>query len=443
MPLKLSNTLSGKKELFAPLNPPNVLTYVCGITPYDYAHIGHGRVVVTFDLLFRFLKNQAYQVTYCRNFTDIDDKLIKKAIEQYKDPQKYSAVANKFIDIFHKEVKALNCLKPTSEPRVTENIEAIIQFINDLITAGKAYVSNGDVYFSVKTFPQYGKLSKQKLDELCVGARVEKSEKKQDPLDFALWKSEKENTFFNSPWGYGRPGWHIECSALALKFLGKQIDIHGGGADLIFPHHENEIAQTESLFKIPFAKYWLHVAFVKINQEKMSKSLGNVFNLHDIFKQFDPMVLRYYYLSHHYRSPLDFSLHDLEVAQKTYQKLCHYFSRHNCTKILEKKALLMPIIQQLIEALNDDLNSAALIGIVFSKLDSLLEEEQCAVKLFLQEVLGLTLIPLSEKEALITPEIEKLLKEREDARKMRDFKKADKLREQLKQLGYEVKDEKI
>lgn len=443
MLLQLTNSLTNKKEKFSPLNPPIVSLYVCGITPYDYAHIGHGRVAVTFDLLYRLLKTLSYEVKYCRNFTDIDDKIIKKAVAEFKNPEQYKNIADRYIDAFTKELHALNCLKPTYEPRVTENIDVIIQFIAELIAAGKAYVSHGDVYYDVSQFGQYGKLSKQKLDELRIGARVEPNEKKRDPLDFALWKTEKEGTFFKSPWGHGRPGWHIECSALAYKYLGKQIDIHGGGSDLIFPHHENEIAQSEGLWNVPFVKYWMHVAFVRINQEKMSKSLGNVFNLKDILTQFDPMVLRYYYVSHHYRSPLDFSLQDLAVAQKTYQKLCNFFAKHNCDKILERNALLLPIIVELLDALNDDLNSPAMLGIIFSKLDELNAQEQCAVKLFLQHVLGLAMIPLQEKKIEITPEIEKLLNERETARKARNFKKADEIREQLRKLGYEAKDEKL
>jgi cysteinyl-tRNA synthetase len=443
MQVRLTNSLTQNKQLLTPLNPPKVTMYVCGITPYDSAHIGHGRVAVTFDLLFRLLKVLAYEVSYCRNFTDIDDKIIKKAVAEFNNSQEYKKIADRYIRQFSEELEALNCLKPTYEPRVTENIEAIIDFIDKLIKAGKAYISNGDVYFSVAQFPEYGKLSKQKLEELRIGARVEKSEKKRDALDFALWKAEPEGTFFKSPWSWGRPGWHIECSALANKYLGKQIDIHGGGADLLFPHHENEVAQSQGLFNAPFVRYWMHVAFVQINKEKMSKSLGNVFNLKDIFAQFDPQVLRYYYLSHHYRSPLDFSLDDLVVAQKTYQRLCNYFAKHHCDKVLEENILLQPVITEMLTALCDDLNSPNMLGILFAKIDTLSAAEQCSIKLFLQQVLGFSLQPLPEKTVEITSEIKQLLQEREQARKERDFKKADQLRDQLKKLGYEAKDEKL
>jgi len=443
--IKITNTLSSKKESLKPISADTVQLYVCGITPYDYAHIGHGRVYVTFDVLYRLLRFLGYQVNYARNFTDIDDKLLNKAAKELGDQLQYGQLAQKFIDSFHQDVAALNCLPPTYEPRVTENIDEIIAFIEGLVKKGVAYVANGDVYFSIEKFPQYAKLSKQKLDDLRAGERVEVSELKKDPLDFALWKSEAEGTFWKSPWGYGRPGWHIECSALAGKFLGEEIDLHGGGMDLIFPHHENEIAQTEALTGKPFSRHWMHNAFVRINKEKMSKSLGNFFTLRDVFKQFDPMVIRFYYLNHHYRAPLDFSFEDLEVAKKTYQKLATFFDKHQCAALEHKVVANDPVVKEMLHFITDDLNTTGLLGVVFSNLKVLegTKESFCAVKQFLQEILGLALIPLPEETVEITPEIQKLIDEREQARKDKDWARADQLRDQLIAMGVELKDQKM
>lgn len=443
--LKITNTLSGKKEVFKSLEPNVVRLYVCGVTPYDYAHVGHGRVYVVFDVLYRLLKFLGYNVIYVRNFTDVDDKLINRAQKELGDPLKFNQIAQKYIEAFHQDMKALNCLPPNYEPRVTEVIPEIITFVEGLIKKGKAYQVDGDVYFSIQSFPEYTKLSKQKLEDLRAGARVEIEKRKKDPLDFALWKSEKEGTFWKSPWGYGRPGWHIECSAMAKKFLGDRIDIHGGGMDLIFPHHENEIAQTEALTGQPFANYWMHNAFVRIDKEKMSKSLGNFFTLKDVFKQFDPMVVRFLYLNHYYRAPLDFSMTDLEVAQKTYQKLCKFFAQNECEKLSDKEISENNIVKQMLDFLYDDLNTTGMLGVIFSNLDQMEKNKSdcCAVKQFLQKVLGLTLQPLPEKKVKITSEIQKLIDEREKARKKKDWASADKIRDQLRELGYDVQDEKL
>ncbi len=303
----LNNTVSGKKQPFEPLHPPKVSLYVCGITPYDRAHIGHGRSYVSFDLLYRFLRFLGYDVTYVRNYTDIDDKLLKKAQERLGDPLRYKEIADAVIAQYKKEMAQLNNINPHHEPRVTEHIPLIIDFIQQLIKKGHAYESDGDVYFAVKTFSEYGKLSKQQLDELRSGTRGESGGKKKDPLDFALWKKEAEGTFWKSPWGYGRPGWHIECSALASHYLGDQIDIHGGGRDLMFPHHENEIAQSETKTGKEFAQFWVHNGLMNLDKEKMSKSLGNILALEDSLKKYDPMELRFYFLLHHYRSPMEFA----------------------------------------------------------------------------------------------------------------------------------------
>lgn len=440
--ITLSNTLTGKKESFVPLKKEAVNLYVCGITPYDYAHIGHGRVYVTFDVLLRLLRLLQFDVTYCRNFTDIDDKLLHRAEKELGDKFRYKEIAQKYIDAYHEDVVALGCLTPDVEPRVTETIPGIITFIEGLVKNGYAYQVDGDVYYRVTKFPSYGKLSKRNIEDLVAGARVEVNEKKENPLDFALWKGEQEGTFWKSPWGYGRPGWHIECSAMAAEHLANHIDIHGGGMDLIFPHHENEIAQSEGLYGETFSKFWVHNAFVRINQEKMSKSLGNFFTLRDVFTQFDPMVVRFYYLQHHYRSPLDFSFDDLQSAERAYRRLCKAFAGSTCSADLtDEHVKNSPLFRKLAQFVSDDLNTVGALGVVFENLADM-QEEQCAVKLFLQNILGLTLAPLPEKKVEMTPRMQELINQREAARAARDWTKADALRQELTELGYEVQDKK-
>ncbi len=441
--ITLSNTLTNKKEQFIPLSEEEIKLYVCGITPYDFAHIGHGRCYVTFDVLYRLLKHMYPKVTYCRNFTDVDDKLMARAEKELGDKLKYHDVAQKFMKAYTEDVKNLNCLPPDIEPLATRTIDAIIELVQDLVTKGIAYEVDGDVYFSVRDFKDYGKLSKRKIDDLQAGARVDINDKKKDPLDFALWKAEEEGTFWKSPWGYGRPGWHIECSAMAGKHLGKHIDIHAGGMDLIFPHHENEIAQSEAAHGKEFARFWLHNAFVQLNKEKMSKSLGNFFTLRDVFEKFDPMVIRFYILQHHYRSPLDFSFDDIKASEKAYRKLCKAFASESCAADLNAEHVQdSPIFKQLMRFVKDDLNTAGAIGVVFENLTDL-QEELCAVKLFIKEILGLTLKPLPEVIVEITPEIQVLIDERDQARTNKDWSRADKLRDKLVELGVEVKDRKL
>lgn len=457
--LNLTNTLSGQTEQFSPRNSPQVLMYVCGITPYDYAHIGHGRCYVTFDLLLRLLRLLNYQVTYCRNFTDIDDKLLNRAIKEFGDQMRYPEIAQRYMQAYQQDMQNLNCLAPDIEPLVTQTIPEIINLITQLIKHQKAYVINGDVYYAVDQFPAYGKLSKRNLADLQAGARVEIDTRKRNPLDFALWKSEPENSFWPSPWGWGRPGWHIECSAMAAKHLGAQIDIHGGGMDLIFPHHENEIAQSEGVFPAPFAKYWVHNAFVRINKEKMSKSLDNFFTLQDIFKQFDPMVLRYHFVKHNYLAPLDFSFTDLEIDRKTYQRLCKTFTQietnfikqdHHKFNTLQAQNLDLaeikqsPIAQKMLDFLCQDLNTSGLFGVLYENLDTLKTDlaQFVCVKKILQNILGLTLVPLIAPEVVITPEIQALIEQRELARQNKNWAEADRLRDQLVALGVELQDKK-
>ncbi len=441
----ITNTLTGKKESFQSLKPGVVTLYACGITPYDRAHIGHGRSYVSFDLLYRWLTFLGYKVLYCRNFTDIDDKLLNKAREQFGDPLRYKEIADQVILQYQDEMAALNCVSPQYEPRVTEHIPLIIDFIEDLIDKGHAYQSNGDVYFAIDTFDEYGKLSKQRTDELRVGARIEAGEKKKDPLDFVLWKSEPTGTFWKSPWGYGRPGWHIECSAIASHYLDDEIDIHGGGRDLIFPHHENEIAQSESRSKKKFANYWVHNGLVNINKEKMSKSLGNILALEDLLNTYNPMVLRFYFLSHHYRSPLEFSFDDLQAAQKSYKKLCNVFQDVSVGKFTLDQLHEFPITERMLQFLADDLNTTGMFGVVFESLDELKKDTKQlqAAKQILHDVIGLSLVPITEKRLAVTPEIQTLLDEREQARKQKDWARADKIRDQLKTMGFDVQDKKI
>jgi cysteinyl-tRNA synthetase len=456
--ITVTNTRSGVKELFIPQNPPCVTLYVCGITPYDRAHIGHGRCYTSFDILYRLLHFVGYTVNYCRNFTDIDDKLLVRAQETLGDKYRYHEIATQYINAYHTDMTRLNCLNPTYEPRVTDHIPQIIRFIEGLIEKKYAYEVGGSVYFHIAAFPQYGALSKHNLADLRAGARVDIREGKKDPLDFALWKAEDEGTFWKSPWGYGRPGWHIECSVLAREYLGDAIDIHAGGLDLVFPHHENEIAQSEALLGHLFGYYWMHNGFVQINKEKMSKSLGNFFTLQQVFEQFDPMVIRYYFLTHHYRAPLEFSFDDVAAAEKAYARLVTLFAsptlRFGGTSTAEHGTISYttimdeyPIAAAMIKALSNDLNTPELLGILFefwNKADkNEWAQEAPALKQIMVNLLGLTLLPLPKKQIALTPEITQLLQEREAARVAKDWKKADALREQLQTLGFDVQDKKL
>ena len=315
MALQIFNTLSGEKEVFVPLTPGEVRMYVCGVTVYDSAHLGHCRFLLTFDVIYRYLLFAGFKVTYVRNFTDVDDKIIKRANDENTS---CDAITDRYIAEFERDGESLGLLKPNAEPRATRHIGEIIEIIKKLESKGLAYSIDGDVYYSVEGFAGYGKLSGKKIDELEAGARVEVDERKRSPLDFALWKSSKPGEpVWESPWGAGRPGWHIECSAMSTKYLGQPFDIHGGGRDLIFPHHENEIAQSEGAFGHPLARYWLHNGFLNINQEKMSKSLGNFFTIREILDGFDALALRHYFLASHYRSPMDFSKEGLRSEEHT------------------------------------------------------------------------------------------------------------------------------
>ena len=438
----LHNTMSGKKEKFTTYTDNDVRMYVCGITPYDQTHIGHGRCYVTFDVLYRLLQSLGYDVLYARNITDIDDKIVNKAMEIYDDPGAYARIADYYIETFHQDLARLRCQAPTYEPRVTHSILPIIGAIKELINNGYAYESNGSVYFDVSAYPQYGSLSKQQTEEMQSGARVTAHEEKRSPLDFALWKRDESNAAFQSPWGNGRPGWHIECSVLAHECLGTPVDIHGGGLDLIFPHHENEVAQTDCWKHYPLARYWVHNAFVQVNQQKMAKSEGNFYTLQDLFEQYDPMVIRFMLIRHHYRTPLDFSQDELDDAKKAYTKLCKAFgSVQRLVNITPKTQR----IQQLYEYLCDDLNVPGMLGLVFKDINALQndEYEASAVHTILTDICGLTLDMPTETQTEIPEDVQEMMRQRDEARKVRDWKKADELRDKIEERGYQVQDKPL
>lgn len=442
MEILLSNTLSKAKEIFTPLKNKTVKMYVCGITPYDLPHLGHGRVYVTFDILYRLLLFFDYDVTYARNFTDIDDKIIQKAATEDVD---YTAIANRYIDAFHENMTDLNCLSPHYEPRVTNYIDEIIEFIEQLIKQNKAYVLGSDVYFDISSFESYGKLSKRTLEELDLGSRVEINHCKKHPADFALWKGNDQQEFWRSPWGYGRPGWHIECSVMAYKILGETIDIHGGGMDLIFPHHENEIAQSEACLHQPFTRYWVHNAFININKEKMSKSLGNFITLKAAFQSINPMIIRFFFIQHHYNKPIDFDYQELDATATAYKKIVSLLTPFPSIEMPSLETVSsFPIALQLLQALCDDLNTPRFLGLFFEHQKAICADPElgAVVKYFFQHLLGLTLHQEETLPQSIPAHIQALLEEREEARREKNWAQADALRKQIQSLGYDVQDQK-
>lgn len=457
--LVVYNTLTNKKEPFVPLKEGKVGMYVCGPTTYNYIHLGNARPIVVFDTIRRYLSYIGYEVTYIQNFTDVDDKIIKRAHEENDDPIKLAA---RYIDEFYKDTEALNILEATKNPKVSEHIEEIINFVQGLIDKGYAYELEGDVYFSVRKDENYGKLSGRDLDDLKAGARVDVDTRKQDPLDFALWKKAKAGEpSWSSPWGEGRPGWHIECSAMSLKYLGEQFDIHGGGQDLIFPHHENEIAQTECLTGKNMAKYWLHNGFITINKEKMSKSLGNFFLLREILEKFDPQTVRFYLLSVHYRSPLDFDDEKLQMAQKGLERL------RNAAKALAEKLANAAEgrdeeFEQKIEqaktafeqAMDDDFNTALAQGVLFDfvreiniYLKSEVKKETAVLaQKTLLELAGIMGLDLNSKEevketdGLLDQVMELIIALRKEARANKNYQMADDIRNRLNEIGIVLED---
>ena len=451
MTLRVYNTLGRKKEIFEPIEAGKVRMYVCGPTVYDSCHIGHARSVVVFDVIVRYLEAAGYAVTYVRNFTDVDDKIIKRAGEMGIGT---AQLAEKFIAEFYRDMDALNIRRATVEPRATEHIDAIVQVIERLFEKDLAYVVDGDVYFSVTDFADYGKLSGRKLEDMEAGARVDVDDRKRNPFDFALWKSAKPGEpSWESPWGRGRPGWHIECSAMSGVFLGESFDIHGGGKDLIFPHHENEIAQSEGAFGKPFAKYWIHNGFVNINQEKMSKSLGNFLMIRDVLESYHPESVRLFLLSNHYRSPIDFSDRAMDESTTALDKIYALMERFEEISAAENSGALWNSFR---EAMDDDFNTARGIGIVFDavrNLNRLLDENLVPASepelrsakadlLKIGDILGiLQEAPKKyfekkksrglEKSAVDPETIDKLIAERLAARKSKNWARADEIRDFL------------
>lgn len=447
--------MTGKKEDFIPLEDNKVKIYSCGPTVYNYFHIGNARPFIIFDCLRRFFEYQGFDVTFVQNYTDIDDKMINKANEEGVTIKE---LADRYIKEYEIDASGLGIRPATVHPKATDHIEDIIAFINKLIQKGFAYEVQGDVYFNTGSFDQYGKLSRKKLDELELGARIDVDDRKRNPMDFALWKAKKENEpSWNSPWGEGRPGWHIECSVMSMKYLGDTIDIHCGGADLVFPHHENEIAQSESATGKTFARYWLHNGFININNEKMSKSKGNFFTVRDIVKSFDYEVLRFFMLSAHYRSPINFSDELLQQAQnglnRIYECLVHLkliFAEDQTGEISDQvNQALADYKEKFIRAMEDDLNTADAASVLFEMVryaNGLMKdnavnpkEAKAIYDLFkeLGDVLG---ILYNEKDQNIDQDIEELIEKRQQARKDKNWAQADAIRDQLKDMGIILED---
>lgn len=475
--MKIYNTLTGKKEELVPLIPNKIKIYACGVTVYDHCHIGHARSAIVFDVIRRYLKYKGFDVTYVRNFTDIDDKIVNRA---HQEGIPWDAVARKYTEEYYQDMERLGVGRADVEPKATEHIKEMIDIVKGLIEKGFAYESDGSVYFAVDKFPEYGKLSKRDTEGMMAGARVEVDERKRNPLDFALWKKSKEGEpFWESPWGFGRPGWHIECTAMSIKHLGESFDIHGGGADLLFPHHENEIAQSEAFTGKPFARYWVYNGFITIDKEKMSKSLGNFFTIKEVLDKFDPEVVRFFLLSTHYRSPIEFSDEQLREAESSIDR--YYTTIVRINDFLEKKPatkeelsnagenfkkLLFPFKEKFEEAMDDDFNTALALGHIFEliresnrfldnkptgskdrelllKTKELLLEAGNVLNLFNKtpyewylSLMKVRKIGLSESDIL------EKIKERQEARQRKEWNLADQIRKELEEKGIILEDKK-
>ena len=445
--LKIYNSLTRTKQEFKPITPGKIGMYVCGVTVYDLCHIGHARTFVNFDVIVRYLRYAGFEVKYVRNITDIDDKIIKRANERGISAHD---LAEQFIVEMHKDFDALNIKRPDIEPKATDNITEIVNFVQKLIDNQHAYVAeNGDVLFDINSFKEYGKLSGQKLDELQAGARIEVEKTKHNPLDFVLWKMSKPGEpSWESPWGAGRPGWHIECSAMNNKYLGKEFDIHGGGSDLIFPHHENEIAQSCCANKTPYVHYWMHSGMVMINEEKMSKSLNNFFTIRDVLETYDAETIRFFLLSGQYRSPLNYSQENLDKARAALNRL---YTTLRDTQAVEPDSTEDEYTAKFKEYMDDDFNTPGAISVLFDLAKQINKESgETAQKLAgrlkqLASVLGI--LEQDPNKFLTTgakdddvEQIEALIKQRNEARKQKNWALADEARDKLKQMHIELED---
>ena len=449
--MKIFNTLTRQKDELVPITPGEVKIYACGPTVYNYIHIGNARPLCVFDVLRRYLEWRGYKVNFVQNFTDIDDKLIKKANEEgITVPE----VAERFIKEFWVDAKGLNVREATTHPRATENIDEIQRIISELVEKGFAYTAGGDVYFRSKKFDEYGKLSHQPLEDLEAGARIATDDIKEDPMDFCLWKGAKPGEpYWESPWGQGRPGWHIECSAMAEKYLGKTIDIHCGGLDLIFPHHENEIAQSECANGCDFAHYWMHNGFINVDNHKMSKSLGNFFTVRDVAEKYGYEPIRYLMISSQYRGPINYSVDIIEQGQNALERL--YTCRNNIDFAIsnaadggEAPAFIEERKQEFITAMDDDLNTADALAAVFTLVRDIntiiangaKKDTLIACANIFDELTGVLGLVYNRKTEALDSEIEELIAKRTEARKNRDFKTADEIRDQLKEMGIILED---
>ena len=454
--IKIYNTLTQTKEAFKPIDEGKVRIYVCGITTYDYCHLGHARMLVAFDMVVRHLRSHGYEVTYVRNITDIDDKILARARE---NGEVFSDLTERFITAMHEDERALSILPPDQEPRATAHIEQIIAMIEKLIATDFAYrADNGDVYFSVMQFPDYGRLSKKKMDELLDGARIEVGELKRDPRDFALWKAAADDDVgWDSPWGYGRPGWHIECSAMSTCSLGDTFDIHGGGSDLMFPHHENEIAQSEAATGCTFAKLWMHNGPLRVDNEKMSKSLNNFFTVREVLKEYDGEVVRQLLIASHYRSPINYSEQSLQQAAKVLERL---YTALKDLDIANAKSLTSSRFEKaFLAAMDDDFNTPKAFAVLFDMMKEINRQKSAGMETGMERdtesasQLGALLVKLGGHLGLlqrqpqdflrgeVDPErVEQLIAAREQARADKDWARADQIRDQLSAMKVVVED---
>ena len=454
--MKIYNTLTGRKEEFVPLIPNKVKIYACGVTVYDHCHIGHARSAIVFDVIRRYMRYKGFDVKYVRNFTDIDDKIINRAKQEGIT---WDAVAKKYTAEYYKDMDRLGVGRADVEPKATEHIEEIIGIIKGLIEKGYAYEVDSSVYFSVAKFPGYGKLSKRDMEEMTAGARVEVDERKKNPLDFALWKKSKEGEpSWESPWGLGRPGWHIECSVMIKKFLGEQIDIHAGAQDLMFPHHENEIAQTEALAKKkPFVKYWLHGGLLMTGGQKMSKSLGNFITIEQVLEKWEPRVIRMFVASSRYQSKLDWSEKNLLQAKKNLERMEEFVNKLKTQNAKRKTMTQKSRISKLLkdsktkfeEAMEDNFNTPEALAVLFEMIKAInplfdkneIDEKQAKEILeFLKDIDKIFNFIFPRKRETVPQKIKDLAKMREKCRTSKQWREADKIREQIERLGFELKD---